>query len=162
MNNLKNRRGRTPEGAPNPIDVFVGAKIRFFRERAKMSQETLSGMLGISFQQLQKYEQGKNRVSASRLWDLSQILRAGIDEFFDGMDNDVAQKSPRNIGISNSAEEYVVDDPMNRPEAQMLVNAYQNIKNRNFAKTYLKLMITLSKSSATSSQNLFWDRQESM
>lgn len=155
MKNFKSARGRTPDGAPNPIDVFVGKKIRCFRERIKMSQETLGAMLGLSFQQLQKYEQGKNRVSASRLWDLSQILGVRIDDFFEGMDDNVAQQSPRSF--NGSGDEFIVDDPMYREEAKALVRAYQNLKNREFAKEFLKLMISLSQSpgntSATPSQN---------
>lgn len=154
MNGFKSTRGRTPDGAPNPVDVFVGKKIRCFRERIKMSQETLGSMLGLSFQQLQKYEQGKNRVSASRLWDLSQILGVRIDDFFDGMDDEVAQQSPRSF--SQTDINYVVDDPMNRSETKALIKAYQSLKNREFAKEFLNLMISLAQGnqgSATTSQN---------
>lgn len=78
------RRPTIAEAGPDPIDVHVGAKIRERRLVLGMSQETLGDRLKISFQQLQKYERGANRVSASTLHRLTQILDAPISYFFDG------------------------------------------------------------------------------
>ena len=68
------------------IDRLVGANIRDLRVRRGMSQEALAASLGISFQQMRKYESGHNRVTSSRLWDLSRALQAKISEFFKDVD----------------------------------------------------------------------------
>ena len=67
---------------PNPIDVHVGSRIRLRRTMLGMSQEKLGESLGITFQQIQKYEKGTNRVSCSRLYEISQILDVPITYFF--------------------------------------------------------------------------------
>jgi transcriptional regulator with XRE-family HTH domain len=68
--------------SPNPIDVAVGAKARHFRTIRQMSQTDLAKMLGITFQQIQKYEAGSNRVSASRLYQMAQSLGVTPADFF--------------------------------------------------------------------------------
>lgn len=73
----KSSRGRTPTGQPNPIDVHVGNRIRLRRTLLGLSQEKLASLLGLTFQQVQKYERGMNRIGASRLWDMMQVL--GVD-----------------------------------------------------------------------------------
>ena len=70
----KSSRGRTPTGQPNPIDVHVGNRIRLRRTLLGLSQEKLASLLGLTFQQVQKYERGMNRVGASRLWDIGKVL----------------------------------------------------------------------------------------
>ena len=70
--------------APNPIDKHVGSRVRMRRMMLSMSQEKLGGALGLTFQQVQKYENGKNRVSASRLQQISQILQVPVPFFFEG------------------------------------------------------------------------------
>jgi transcriptional regulator with XRE-family HTH domain len=73
----------------NPVDVHVGARVRLRRQILKMSQEKLGDQLGVTFQQVQKYERGTNRVGASRLWRLSQVLEVPISYFFEGMTNQI-------------------------------------------------------------------------
>ena len=90
-------RGRTPSGKPNPIDVHVGNRVRLRRTRLGMSQERLGEALGLTFQQVQKYERGANRVGASRLYDLSRVLEVPVSYFFDDMDDEVMAASPRHM-----------------------------------------------------------------
>src|ERR1700761_1105774 len=73
------------ESRPSPIDVHVGSRIRLRRTLLGMSQERLGDSLGLTFQQVQKYERGVNRVGASRLFDLSRVLDVPISFFFDDM-----------------------------------------------------------------------------
>src|SRR6202795_4424277 len=73
------------EGRPSPIDVHVGSRVRLRRTLLGMSQERLGEALGLTFQQVQKYERGVNRVGASRLFDLSRVLDVPISFFFDDM-----------------------------------------------------------------------------
>jgi len=74
--------GTDREGRPSPIDVHVGSRIRLRRTLLGMSQERLGEALGLTFQQVQKYERGVNRVGASRLFDLSRVLDVPISFFF--------------------------------------------------------------------------------
>ena len=73
------------ERVPNPVDKHVGSRIRMCRIMLGMSQEKVAGGLGITFQQVQKYETGKNRVGASRLQNISQILQVPVSFFFEGV-----------------------------------------------------------------------------
>src|SRR5271168_979573 len=78
------------ETRPSPIDVHVGSRIRLRRTLMGMSQERLGESLGLTFQQVQKYERGVNRVGASRLYDLSRVLDVPISFFFDDMPDSLA------------------------------------------------------------------------
>ena len=78
------------EGRPSPIDVHVGTRIRLRRTLLGMSQERLGEAIGLTFQQVQKYERGVNRVGASRLFDLSHVLDVPISFFFDDMPANLA------------------------------------------------------------------------
>src|SRR5437762_8376684 len=84
--------------APNPIDRHVGSRVRMRRMMLAMSQEKLGDALGLTFQQVQKYEKGTNRIGASRLQQISHILQVPVSFFFDGAptsgpDADAAEKS---------------------------------------------------------------------
>ena len=82
----KSSRGRTPTGQPNPIDVHVGNRIRLRRTLLGLSQEKLASLLGLTFQQVQKYERGMNRVGASRQWDIGKVLEVPVGFFYEDMD----------------------------------------------------------------------------
>ena len=70
----------------HPVDSHVGARLRMLRRSAKLSQTELATSLGITFQQIQKYERGSNRISASKLFDAAQLLNAPISSFFEGIE----------------------------------------------------------------------------
>lgn len=74
----------------HPVDVHVGKRIRHRRWLVGMTQQQLAEHVGIKFQQIQKYETGANRVSASRLWDIADALSVEVSFFFEGLDNDNA------------------------------------------------------------------------
>src|SRR6186997_1732132 len=88
----KTARGRkssgrmASKGFPNPVDVHVGTRVRLRRTLLGLSQEKLGEAIGLTFQQVQKYERGANRIGASRLWDLSRVLDCPVSFFFDDMD----------------------------------------------------------------------------
>lgn len=79
------RRGKTESGAPHPVDVHVGDKLRLMRTLRGFSQTELANRVQLTFQQVQKYESGANRISASRLWEISEALDTPIGFFFDGL-----------------------------------------------------------------------------
>ena len=148
----KSCRGRTPSGQPNPIDVHVGSRIRLRRTLLGLSQEKLAALLGLTFQQVQKYERGMNRVGASRLWDIGKVLEVPIGFFYEDMDKTVASQSPRTFSINNDDLMLAEDaaefnsDPMLRQETIELVKAYYKIPNRKAAKYLFDLIVTMSKS----------------
>src|SRR5579883_3316499 len=88
------RRRRQKADRPNPIDVHVGSRVRLRRTLLGMSQEKLGDAIGLTFQQVQKYERGANRVGASRLFELSRVLDVPVSFFFDELDPDTAQAVP--------------------------------------------------------------------
>src|SRR5271154_42401 len=82
-----------PDRSPNPIDIHVGLQVRLRRKELKISQEKLADQLGLTFQQVQKYERGANRISASKLYEIARALRVSIVWFFEGLDDPTAERS---------------------------------------------------------------------
>jgi len=114
----------------NAVDMHVGKRVRLRRTLLGMSQEQLGTELNITFQQVQKYERGANRISASRLWDISQILDVPISYFFDDMSQDTMKSSPRRVGRGGDVQDIHgnhLRDPMARRETLELVRTYYTI-----------------------------------
>ena len=84
---------------PNPVDLHVGARIRLRRRMQGVSQERLAESLGLTFQQVQKYERGANRVSASKLYEIAATLRTPISYFFDGLDDPASGRAASEASI---------------------------------------------------------------
>ncbi|MGE4527618.1 MAG: helix-turn-helix domain-containing protein [Rhodospirillaceae bacterium] len=137
-------RGRTPQGNPNPVDVHVGSRIRLRRTLLGMSQERLGDALGLTFQQVQKYERGTNRVGASRLWDLSRVLDVPISFFYEDMSEGVADKSPRLISGLDEEPETIEADPLTKRETLELVRAYYRIVDPTVRKRVFDLAKALA------------------
>jgi len=108
----KGRRGATRIKLvrPRPVDAHVGARVRLRRTMLGMSQEKLAQALGLTFQQVQKYERGTNRVGSSRLYELSKILDVPIQYFFDEMPAEIAATARGgNGGFAEAAADYKPD-----------------------------------------------------
>ena len=103
---------------PHPVDVYVGKRIRHRRWLVGMTQQKLAERVGIKFQQIQKYETGANRVSASRLWDIAEALGVDVSFFFEGLEND---------GGGKAQDESMPADIMGDKEALDLVRSYYAI-----------------------------------
>lgn len=141
-----------PAGRPgiaNPIDIHVGGRVRLRRTLLGMSQERLGDLIGLTFQQVQKYERGSNRISASRLYDLSRILEVPITFFYDDMTEETAGQSPRlRAGLAESSPAaYAEADPLNRAETLELVRAYYRIKDLKVRKRLFELCQAMAHSS---------------
>ena len=123
------KRGRLADGSANPIDIHVGTRVKLRRTLLGMSQETLGDSLGLTFQQVQKYERGANRISASRLFDLSRVLEVRIGYFFEDMSDAVQAATPSEVARGNvtSAIDSAEIDPMTKRETLELVRAYYQI-----------------------------------
>ena len=140
--------GRTAsQGNPNPIDVHVGSRVRLRRTLLGMSQEKLGDAIGLTFQQVQKYERGANRVGASRLFDLSRVLDVPVSFFFEDMVPAV-QPEPRG-GLAEAPERYDAD-PMLKRETLELVRAYYKIPDPHIRRRLFDLAKALAKSSESS------------
>lgn len=136
------------ESRPSPIDVHVGQRIRLRRTLLGLSQERLGEALGVTFQQVQKYERGVNRVGASRLFDLSRVLDVPISFFFDDMQDQLtpggsALSGRRAMGFSDQQDAFA-DDTMNRRETQELVRAYYRIPDAAVRKSVFDLIKRLT------------------
>lgn len=146
----KQRRGRHPDGTPNPIDLYVGNRMRLRRQLLAISQEKLASLLGLTFQQVQKYERGWNRIGASRLWDLCKVLDVDANYFFQDMPRKIAELSPRMfIYNENNKKDHnnepLPTSPEMTTEAQELLRNYFKIPNRKVAKQLFDLVENLSR-----------------
>jgi len=124
------RRRRQKSDKPNPIDIHVGSRVRLRRTLLGMSQEKLGEAIGLTFQQVQKYERGANRVGASRLYDLSRVLDVPVSYFFEEMRPGVASAAEARLGGLEEAQSPTYEaDPMMRRETLELVRACYRIGN---------------------------------
>ena len=133
-------RGRTANGKPNPVDIHVGARVRLRRTLLGMSQEKLGEAIGLTFQQVQKYERGANRVGASRLYDLSRVLEVPVSFFFDDMPDEISSKSVHERREMSESPDPFDNDPMNRRETLELVRAYYRITDPTQRKRVFELV----------------------
>jgi transcriptional regulator with XRE-family HTH domain len=119
------RAGRRKSEQPNPVDIQVGSRVRLRRTMLGMSQEKLAEAIGLTFQQVQKYERGANRIGASRLHELSRVLDVPVSFFFDDQDPVRAPAIP--AGFAEEPPEPFESDPLRRRETVELVEAYYAI-----------------------------------
>lgn len=126
---------------PNPIDVHVGSRVRLRRMLVGMSQEKLGDMLGLTFQQVQKYEKGANRVGASRLYQISRILGVSVQFFFDDMPAADGQGE-----VSEDSTSPYVMDFVSSSEGLQLNRAFTRIDEPAVRKKLLELVKALSAS----------------
>lgn len=102
----------------HPVDVHVGKRIRHRRWMVGMTQQQLAEKVGIKFQQIQKYETGMNRVSASRLWDIAEAVDVPVSFFFEGIDDEATARAGSSM---------IPGDIMADKEALELVRSYYSI-----------------------------------
>jgi len=127
MNRNPDRPRRHSSERPNPIDVHVGARLRLRRTLLGMSQEKLGDAIGLTFQQVQKYERGTNRIGASRLYDLSRVLDVPVSFFFEELDPAIAADRDPTGGLSEVPAAGYEANKMLKRETLELVRAYQRI-----------------------------------
>lgn len=143
----KKSRGRQPNGEPNPVDIHIGNRLRLRRQVLRLSQEQLGKMLGLTFQQVQKYEKGLNRISGSRLWDFACVLGVDADFFYADMDEKILLQSPRYFTDCAAVDTVVRDeDPMQSEQVLNLVKAFLQIKNPKTVDNLYNLIIEIGTS----------------
>lgn len=152
--------GRSSWGKPNPIDVHVGNRLRLRRTLLGLSQQKVGEALGLTFQQVQKYERGTNRIGASRLWDLAGVLDCPVSFFFEEMAESTAGASPRNWDGQPTDIMMRQDDPMNRRETLELVRAYYRINGYHVRRRIYEL--TKSLASGSSDEGAEWKSDDAL
>ncbi len=131
------------KGKANSIDEYVGVQLRQRRALLGLSQEKLAEKVGITFQQIQKYENGANRVSASRLYEFSKVLDIPVSFFFDNYGSN-ENKMAMGFGESDQAAFEGPEDVMNRKETLELIRVYYSIENPKLRKDLFKLVKSMA------------------
>ena len=132
---------------PNPIDQHVGSRVRMQRVLIGMSQERLGGALGLTFQQVQKYEKGTNRIGASRLQQIAGILKVQPAFFFEKMPDGVSAPQQAS-GLAEEGTGFVVDF-LGTAEGLMLNKAFARIKEARVRKRIVDLVTALADDTAS-------------
>jgi transcriptional regulator with XRE-family HTH domain len=124
--------------APNPTDKHVGSRVRMRRMMLGMSQEKLGDALGLTFQQVQKYEKGTNRIGASRLQQIAQILQVPVAFFFEGAP--AAQTIGRHEGLSEAPSPAYVSDFLATSDGLALTKAFMRISDSKLRRRIVDLV----------------------
>jgi transcriptional regulator with XRE-family HTH domain len=135
-----------PRG-PNPVDRHVGSRVRLRRQLLNMSQEKLGEELGVTFQQVQKYERGANRIGAGRLWVLARVLDVPVSFFYEGVSE--AMIAP---GFAEGDQTPIVDDFIQSADGVALAQAFAKIKDPKVRRRVLELVRTLAAEAAENGQ----------
>lgn len=122
---------------PDPIDVHVGGRVRLRRMLIGMSQEKLGDSLNLTFQQVQKYEKGANRIGAGRLYRIAQLLGVSVQFFFDDVPG---ESSSAATGFGEADQTPLLMDSVNTPEGIHLNRAFSMIKDPNLRKRIVDLL----------------------
>ena len=130
---------------PNPVDVHVGKRVRLRRTLLGMSQEKLGKAINLTFQQVQKYERGTNRIGSSRLYQLSKVLDVPVSYFFDELPAEIPGAEIPTLTDVNIAS--FEKDPLVKRETLELVRAYYKINDANLRKRVFGLVKALAKPS---------------
>ncbi|PCH45167.1 MAG: transcriptional regulator [Hyphomicrobiales bacterium] len=126
---------------PNPIDIHVGSRVRLRRTMMSMSQEKLGDALGITFQQIQKYEKGTNRIGASRMQQISAALKVPVAFFFEDAP---AHSGTPATGMSEASSTSYVVDFLSSPEGIQLNRAFVRIRNPAIRRKIVDMVKTLA------------------
>jgi transcriptional regulator with XRE-family HTH domain len=127
--------------SPNPTDKHVGSRVRMRRLMLGMSQEKLGDVLGLTFQQVQKYEKGTNRIAASRLQHLAQILQVPVAFFFEG----APQAGGKTAGGSDAPSPAYVTEFLSTTDGLALAGAFVRIRNASLRRAIVHLVEDISR-----------------
>ncbi len=138
LGRMINFRNDNTDGAPDRIDIYVGKKLRMRRTLLGMSQTDLGQALGLTFQQIQKYEQGSNRIGSSRLYDLAKVLDVPVTYFFEELEEAMVAN-----GITSEGPD-LRKDPAAKRETLELVRSFSRIDDQSVRNSILTMIDTLS------------------
>lgn len=132
-----------PPAAPDPIDVAIGARLRLRRLAMGFSQETLARSLGITFQQIQKYERGTNRIFASRLFHLARVLRVPVAYFFQGLLPEGEGPAGEDAAPAAGFADEGFGELLGRNDSLKLIQAYNRITDPGIRRQIYALVKTV-------------------
>jgi transcriptional regulator with XRE-family HTH domain len=136
---------RTGSDNPNPVDIHVGSRLRMRRSMMGMSQESLADSVGLTFQQVQKYERGSNRVSASRLYQFSKILDVPVAYFFDRYGEGDKKSGILSYGMADNDQEQILsDDILMERETHEILRVYYSIKDEKKRREILHIVKSMA------------------
>lgn len=127
----------------NPVDLHVGGRVRMRRKFLGLSQTDLADSLGLTFQQVQKYERGSNRISASKLFEIARTLKVPVAYFFEGYGQNEAVE-----GFTESQSEQAVHGFLMTTEGIEIAEAFPRIKNAKHRRKVMELVRTLAEDDA--------------
>jgi|TARA_R100000935_G_scaffold48887_1_gene73724 transcriptional regulator with XRE-family HTH domain len=127
--------------APNPVDRHVGLRIRLRRKELGVSQERLAESIGLTFQQVQKYERAANRVSASKLWEMARALKTSVAYFYEGLGD------PATAGGEGDDGRDSVHDFLLTPEGMELATLFPRVRQPRVRRRLLDLVRTMAEES---------------
>ncbi len=130
---------------PNPVDLHVGARVRMRRKILRISQEKLAEELELTFQQVQKYERGANRISASKLFEIARALSAPVSYFFDGL-RDHTNSAP--LGFAETGPDQFVHEFLMTPEGMELAVLFPKIPKGRLRRRLLELVRAMGEPNA--------------
>jgi transcriptional regulator with XRE-family HTH domain len=127
--------------APTSVDQHIGQRIQLRRNMMGLSQKDLAQLCGVTFQQIQKYETASNRISASRLFDVSMALETPVSFFYSGLPGNMPEETKANRSrVSAPAP----DDPLGKNESLLIINLYWKLPNDDQRKMVMKMLKTLN------------------
>lgn len=127
---------------PHPVDIHVGKRLRLRRTILGLSQEAIGNAIGVTFQQVQKYERGVNRMGSSRLFDFSRILTVPVSYFFEELDNTASSPAPLS-GVAEDAAPFEHEKMSSRETLEMM-RAYYRITDPHVRKRVFELIKSLA------------------
>lgn len=130
---------------PNPVDLHVGGRVRMRRKLLGVSQEQLADSLGLTFQQVQKYERGANRVSASKLYEIARTLQVPVSFFFDGLADPMDGSDNDEVG---QQAERIVQEFLTTPEGLELAEVFPKIGRGRVRRQVLDLVRAMAEEAA--------------
>jgi transcriptional regulator with XRE-family HTH domain len=136
---------------PHPVDVHVGSRVRMRRVLLGMSQEKLGENLGLTFQQVQKYEKGSNRIGASRLWEIARSLDVPISFFYDGLQASLNRNS---AGFEEVDSQDFVLDFVHSSEGLQLIKCFVQISDSRVRRSLVQMVRALSGDEPAEAENV--------
>ena len=144
----RSAKKQVSRSGPNPIDIHVGFRVRLRRNLLGMNQTDLGKALGVAYQQIQKYERGTNRISASRLFHLGRALDVPVSFFFEDLSPEAAGGGKRRArGLGEAPAAVLEPDSLSKRETVELVRAYYRVTDPRVRKRVLDLLQALGKAS---------------
>jgi len=144
LNNLSTKK--KTKGSPNDIDIHVGQRLRVRRSLLGLSQEKLAESIGITFQQIQKYEKGVNRISASRLYQFSKTLQVPVSYFFEDLSGAIGlDGASKLLGLADNEQEDLPESGvLKKKETLDLVRVYYSIEDPEARKDVFKFIKSMA------------------